>query len=55
MDFHDLYTRYAGDVHRFSMYLTCNRALADDITSETFLHAWSSAAPIREATVTSSG
>jgi DNA-directed RNA polymerase specialized sigma24 family protein len=51
MDFHDLYTRYAADVHRFSMYLACNRALADDITSETFPRAWSSAAPIREATV----
>ena len=51
MDFHDLYTRYAADVHRFAMYLSCNPALADDITSETFLRAWSSAAPIREATV----
>jgi len=51
MDFHDLYSRYAADVHRFSMYLACNPALADDITSETFLRAWSSAAPIREATV----
>jgi RNA polymerase sigma-70 factor, ECF subfamily len=51
MDFHDLYDRYARDVHRFALYLSCDPALADDITSETFLRAWSSTAPIREATV----
>lgn len=50
-DFHELYTRYAQDVHRFALYLSCDPALADDITSETFLRAWSSASPIREATV----
>ena len=50
-DFHELYTRYARDVHRFALYLSCDPALADDITSETFLRAWSSASPIREATV----
>ena len=50
-DFHELYTRYARDVHRFALYLSCDPALADDITSETFLRAWSSATPIREATV----
>jgi RNA polymerase sigma factor (sigma-70 family) len=48
---HDLYTRYARDVYRFATYLSCDPALADDITSETFLRAWSSASPIREATV----
>lgn len=51
MDFHELYARYARDVHRFALYLSCNPALSDDITSETFLRAWSSATPIREATV----
>lgn len=51
MDFHDLYARYAADVHRFALYLSCDPAMADDITSEAFLRAWSSAAPIREATV----
>ena len=51
MDFHDLYARYAKDVHRFALYLSCDPALADDLTSETFLRAWSSATPIREATV----
>src|SRR5437762_1383398 len=51
MDLHDLYTRYAADVHRFALYLSGNQALADDLTSETFLRAWSAASPIREATV----
>ena len=51
MDFHDLYARYARDVHRFALYLSCDRALADDLTSETFLRAWATADPIREPTV----
>ena len=52
-DFHQLYATYAPDVHRFALYLSGDPALADDITSETFLRAWSSSAPIREATVKS--
>ncbi len=51
MDLHDLYSRYAADVHRFALYLCGDAALADDLTSETFLRAWTSASPIREATV----
>jgi RNA polymerase sigma-70 factor (ECF subfamily) len=51
VDLHDLYSRYAADVRRFALYLCGNEALADDLTSETFLRAWSSASPIREATV----
>jgi RNA polymerase sigma-70 factor (ECF subfamily) len=51
MDFHELYDRYAADVHRFALYLCGDPALADDLTSETFLRAWSSTSPIREATV----
>jgi RNA polymerase sigma-70 factor (ECF subfamily) len=50
-DFHELYVRHARDVHRFAVYLSGDPALAEDITSETFLRAWSSAQPIREATV----
>lgn len=52
-EFHDLYVRYAGDVHRFVTYLTGDPAAADDITSETFLRAWTSSSPIREDTVKS--
>ncbi len=51
MDLHDLYSRYAVDVHRFALYLCGDIAMADDLTSETFLRAWSSTSPIREATV----
>jgi RNA polymerase sigma-70 factor (ECF subfamily) len=51
MDFHDLYSRYARDVHRFAVYLSGDRALADDLTSEAFLRAWNSAGPISEPTV----
>lgn len=32
-DFHNLYVRYAGDVHRFASYLCGDAALADDITA----------------------
>jgi RNA polymerase sigma-70 factor (ECF subfamily) len=51
LDLEQLYRRYAADVHRFAHFLSGDRAAADDITSETFLRAWSSSAPIREATV----
>jgi RNA polymerase sigma-70 factor (ECF subfamily) len=51
MDLQDLYSRYAADVRRFALYLCGNEALADDLTSETFLRAWSSSSPIRESTV----
>jgi len=48
--FHELYERYARDVHRFAFYLCGDRALADDITSETFVRAWSSDTEVRLAT-----
>ncbi len=38
--FHDLYSRYAGDVYRFAHWLTGNPDDAQDITSETFVRAW---------------
>ena len=49
--FHDLYENYARDVYRFALYLSGDPALADDITSETFIRVWSSPEPIRLATV----
>ena len=39
MDFSEIYQRYAHDVHRFSLYLSGNYALAEDLTAETFVHA----------------
>src|SRR5215831_1092187 len=50
-DFHGLYERYANHVHRFALFLCDDPALADDITSETFVRAWTSPGPIREETV----
>ena len=49
--FHDLYQSYSRDVYRFALYLSGDPALADDITSETFVRVWSSPEPIRFATV----
>ena len=49
--FHELYEKYARDVHRFALYLSGDPALAEDITSETFIRVWSSPEPVRMATV----
>ena len=49
--FHKLYESYARDVYRFALYLSGDPALADDITSETFIRVWSSPEPVRLATV----
>ena len=46
-----LYRRYAPDVFRFALYLSGDRDEAEDITSETFVRAWTSPEPIRAATV----
>jgi RNA polymerase sigma-70 factor (ECF subfamily) len=53
MDFQILYEKYAPVVRRFALFLCGNRALADDITSETFLRVWLTRARIRELTVKS--
>ena len=50
-DFSALYQKYAADVYRFALYLTGERGEAEDITSETFVRAWTSPEPIRAATV----
>lgn len=39
MDFSEIYERYVRDVHRFALYLSGNPAVAEDLTSETFVHA----------------
>ncbi|HTS32309.1 MAG TPA: RNA polymerase sigma factor [Bryobacteraceae bacterium] len=49
--FHELYERYSRDVYRFALYLSGDPALADDVTSETFIRVWSSPEPVRMATV----
>jgi RNA polymerase sigma-70 factor, ECF subfamily len=50
-DFIALYKKYAPDVFRFALYLSGDRAQAEDITSETFVRVWTSAEPVRMATV----
>src|SRR5437762_7780347 len=49
--FEELYERYSRDVYRFALYLSGDPALADDVTSETFILVWSSPEPVRLATV----
>src|SRR5256885_13388600 len=50
-DFSALYANYAPAVFRFAMYLSGNRGDAEDITSETFVRAWTAPEPIAMATV----
>jgi RNA polymerase sigma-70 factor, ECF subfamily len=52
-DFSSLYKKYAPDVYRFALYLSSERGEAEDITSETFVRAWTSPEPIVMATVKS--
>jgi RNA polymerase sigma-70 factor (ECF subfamily) len=51
MDFSGLYTRYARDVYRFAVWLSADPVLAEDLTSETFVHALCAPAPLRLDTV----
>ena len=51
MDFHTMYQRYAADVNRFVLYLSGDASVAEDITSEAFVRAWTAPANIRTATV----
>ena len=52
-DIENLYERYAGDVRRFALYLCGDVAMADEITSDTFVRAWMAAGRIRHPTVKS--
>jgi len=49
--FSEIYQRYSRDVYRFALYLSGDADLAEDITAESFLRIWSSAAPVRLTTV----
>src|ERR1035441_1922592 len=53
LTFHDIYAEHAPHVHRFALFLTHDAALADDLTSETFLRAWSAAERMENATMRS--
>ena len=45
--FHSLYDAHAKDIYRFARFLTGSDDAAADITSETFLRAWSGRDTIR--------
>lgn len=49
-DFHEMYVHHAPDVFRFALHLSGDRHQAEDITSETFVRAWTASAPIRNET-----
>jgi RNA polymerase sigma-70 factor (ECF subfamily) len=51
MDFSDVYNRYVRDVQRFSLYLSGNSVLAEDLTAETFVHAFCGPSDLRVDTV----
>ena len=51
MNFSELYGRYAHDVYRFALYLCGSEFLAEDLTSETFVHAMCSPTDLRLGTV----
>jgi RNA polymerase sigma-70 factor (ECF subfamily) len=50
-EFEALYRRYAPDVFRFALYLSGDRALAEDIAAETFVRVWTAGGDVRPATV----
>jgi RNA polymerase sigma factor (sigma-70 family) len=51
VDFHSLYERHAESVYRFSYYLSGNASLAEEITQETFVRAWTTPGKILGGTV----
>lgn len=51
LNFQDLYESYAPDVYRFAFWLAGDGSEAEDITSETFIRAWTNTSPIRTETL----
>jgi RNA polymerase sigma-70 factor, ECF subfamily len=51
LEFGAIYERYAGDVLRFALYLSGNRADAEEIAAETFVRAWIATGEIRVTTI----
>lgn len=45
-DFHEIYTRYDGDIYRFALFLCGDAAEAEEITAETFARALTGKAPL---------
>ncbi len=51
MNFTEIYTSYADDIYRFALHLTGSYFNAKDITSETFIRAWTHNSTIRVETL----
>ena len=51
IEFETLYDRHAGAVFRFALSLSGDRAMAEDITSETFIRVWTARERVDVATV----
>lgn len=51
LKFNELYKTYAPDVYRFAYWLSGSKFWAEDITSETFIRAWTHYHPIRTETL----
>jgi len=51
VDFEDLYQRYSQDVYRFTLYLSGDPSLAEEITQESFVRAWVTPGEISGGTV----
>ena len=51
VSFHLLYERHSREVFRFALFLSGNVATAEDLTSETFVRAWTARDRIRQETV----
>ena len=51
LTFERVYRTYATDVFRFALWMTGDPAQADDITSETFVRAWTRREKIRTETL----
>jgi len=52
IDFQALYERHAAEVFRFAYSLSGDRALAEDLTSETFIRVWTARERVDLTTVT---
>ena len=51
LTFQDMYTMYVKDVYRFAFWLSGDSFAAGDITSDTFIRAWTHRATIRTETL----
>ena len=51
LSFHDLYERHSRDVYRFALFLSSDATIAEDLTADTFVRAWTARGSIRDTTI----